>query len=299
MIRRTIIILILLLTSCVKHDIQKIQEDTMYPMEEQYITVPTNKVAILTTKTDTLAILTRSSTVLTPKGAYIDLSMMDNSNNSYSDRYKIWQTVVFEDSKAGDYDYNDLVIHVKIEQKNNNTLISVHPIALGATKKITLGITIDGRDYIIAENCRVELFRNETGFINTFIGGKRIKFEKFAKKNIPTTSCTFGKSLDWFILVDGGTKLYAVSKNYPVAARPYGLIIVDINDPYKYNGYDCGLDWFDYPSEGVSIEAVYPLFFDKNKSFKEIYSNKMEGFYNAIVSEGRIATKECLYAINE
>lgn len=294
-----VVIFIISLTSCIK-DINPIMKEDIsnYPITELLVTVTPNKASIVKFGVDTLAVLTKTKTIAVPKYSVIDIIEIDNSNNNLEERYKLWETVAFEDSRVGDYDYNDLVIHVLIEQKNNNTQVSIHPIALGSTKNITLGLRVDGIDHYISKDCRKDLFNNREGFINTYIFQERVKYEKFAIKNFPLTRSTWGKSLDWFIEVDNGLRLYAVSKNYPTNNRPYGLILIDINNPYKYGYYDCGLDWFDYPSEGIAIEEVYPDFFDKEKTFKLIYSNKHKGFYPAIVAEGKYATKECLYAID-
>lgn len=298
-IKLILIIFTIFLTSCVKDINPIIDKDVNdYPISELVVTVTPNKASIVKLGTDTLAVLTQTRSIAVPKYSEITITEIDNNNNNLKEKYKLWETIAFEDSKVGDYDYNDLVIHVLIEQKNNNTQVSIHPIALGSTKNITLGLRVDGIDHYLSKDCRKDLFKNREGFINTYIFQDRIKYEKFAIKNSPLTKSTWGKSLDWFIEVDNGLRLYAVSKNYPTSNRPYGLILIDINNPYKYGYYDCGLDWFDYPSEGIEIEEVYPDFSNKDRTFKEIYSNKREGYYPAIVAEGKYATKECLYAID-
>ena len=43
----------------------------------------------------------------------------------------------FEDSRKGDYDYNDLIIHVSWSIRENSYTIAVQPIALGSSKKIS------------------------------------------------------------------------------------------------------------------------------------------------------------------
>lgn len=89
------------------------------------------------------------------------------SNNTYS---KYWQVVMFEDSESMDYDYNDLIIHVRNEcqypwEKDYSLQnISIQPIALGSTKTIKLGCILE---YIVSDNVRHDLFNNATGFINT------------------------------------------------------------------------------------------------------------------------------------
>lgn len=50
--------------------------------------------------------------------------------------------VCFEDSRSGDYDYNDLVIHVKYQWNGTRFGFGVHPIALGSTKEVRLGAVV-------------------------------------------------------------------------------------------------------------------------------------------------------------
>lgn len=293
-------ILLFGLFSCSKTSVEEtpivINKD--YPFTELTVDVDKDKAVIVYNGVDTLAVLTEPSTIEVPKFSEITFEEIDNSNNNLGEKYQTWQVIAFEDSRNADFDYNDLVIHTKILQHKNNTQISVHPIALGSTKKIKLGVTIDNKDYILSDNVRKDLFKSIVGFINTDVRMKRHKFDKFAIHNYPTTRSTMGKSINWFIEVDNKLRLYAVSKYDFTDNRPYGLIFNNINEPYKYNKDVCGLDWFNYPMEGVAIENVYPLFFNKDLSFKEIYSNSVSGYYPAIIAdENRVASDDCLYAI--
>ena len=91
-----------------------------------------------------------------------------------------WQVVAFEDSRKGDYDYNDLIIHVSWSIRENSYTIAVQPIALGSSKKIKLGFEkMDGNissvdEVIVAEDCRKDLFEGKEGFINTFSGKEKV-----------------------------------------------------------------------------------------------------------------------------
>ena len=67
---------------------------------------------------------------------------------------------MFEDTQNGDYDYNDLIIHVKNTASNHAyqhpsetwQTIEIQPIALGSTKTIKLGcILSDGSTHMISE----------------------------------------------------------------------------------------------------------------------------------------------------
>lgn len=288
--------ILLLNVSCIKVEIPAKQTSVYYPLSEQTFEVKKDKATVLMFHTDTLAVLTKTSVVNIPVNSEIQISEIDNTNNNLENKYKLFEVIAFEDSKNADYDYNDLVIHAKIEQKDNNTQISIHPIAMGATKNIALGVNIDNIDYFISHNCRKDLFKNKEGFINTCPDKERIKYNNYVVKNFSTKSCTYGKSINWFIEVSG-IRFYAVSKNYSSENRPYGLIFININSGYYYNNTFCGLDWFDYPIESTSIDSVYPDFSNKNKSFKEIYNNKQPGYYEAIKANGNVATDDCLYAI--
>lgn len=306
-------VLFLALTSCERKEIYKAPVvDNLLTTTIQHIEVPEGKIAIVHYYEDTLAILTKTADVVVPKVAQqshssiqpISVEFLENNNN-LGNAYQIWQVIAFEDSEHGDYDYNDLVIHVRIIQNSWKTEFCIHPIALGSTKTIKLGVRIKDTDVILAENCREELFEGLEGFINTDIKGLHHKYENTYKfsENIP---CTYGKDVNWFIEVNNGKRLYAVSKNYPSLnsqRMAYGLIILDINDFYTFgNEKTCGRDWFNYPQEKVHINEVYPQFdllLNSGASFKTIFSKQEEGFYPAInADENRVVTAEgCLYAI--
>ena len=51
-------------------------------------------------------------------------------NGFAGNKAQLFQVVCFEDSRSGDYDYNDLVIHVKYQWNGTRFGFGVHPIAL-------------------------------------------------------------------------------------------------------------------------------------------------------------------------
>ena len=72
---------------------------------------------------------------------------------------------MFEDTQNGDYDYNDLIIHVKHQtdlpwaKEESLETIEIQPIALGSTKTIKLGcILSDGSTHMISDDVRTDLF---------------------------------------------------------------------------------------------------------------------------------------------
>jgi hypothetical protein len=147
----------------------------------------------------------------------------------------LWQTVLFEDSKKGDYDYNDIIIHVNYKTVGTKLTVDVQPIALGSTKDIRIGFIINnnGVDHIVAENCREELFNGREGFINT------VQYDRhysLIKDKVSVDLSEIGSpTITWFIDVDKTsgtyTRLYAAnqdrSKCIDDLGRPYGFALTD------------------------------------------------------------------------
>lgn len=188
---------------------------------------------------------------------------------------QMWQTIAFEDSEVGDYDYNDLVIHCKyqVSSKDKKFGIGVHPIALGSSINITLGckVFVNGvllTEHIFTDNCRDDLFDGQEGFINT---GYKADFhtnyfqENLVIEDIQTT--TLSKySVVWFIEV-AGKRFYAVNNVYGYldeGKRPYGLLFTNTGREYYFDGKTTpeGYNWFAYPFESVRIDDCYPTFND-------------------------------------
>lgn len=232
-------------------------EDYTVPVKEGYTTY-------VLCGEDTLAVANEPITIKIPKKSVagrsgseikIDFGIV-KSKDTYS---KYWQAVMFEDSESMDYDYNDLIIHVKNECKypwnKDYSLqnISIQPIALGSTKTIKLGCILSDRsEHIVSENVRRDLFDNATGFINTQSQSEPIRYKldkwlveyKLAKTARP--------SIAWFIEVEG-KRYYAVSseldyQNYDMfnqQAMPFGIVTYST---------------FTYPEELTSIFDAYPGF---------------------------------------
>lgn len=170
-----------------------------------------------------------------------------------------WQAVMFEDSEVGDYDYNDLIIHVRNEVKSpwgkdyDLLQIDIQPIALGGMKEISLGcILSDKTEHIVSMNVREDLFLGKSGFINTMSKFDPIRYKLepwITEYKLPRNSLS---SIAWFIEVSG-RRYYAISaeldyKNYNMfdsRKMPYGLVV------YSH---------FSYAEEMKSISEVYPDF---------------------------------------
>lgn len=70
------------------------------------------------------------------EGLTVEFVPSDEYPSFEGNKAQMFQVICFEDSYKGDYDYNDLVIHVMYLQKNNIFGFAVQPIALGSSKPI-------------------------------------------------------------------------------------------------------------------------------------------------------------------
>ena len=147
----------------------------------------------------------------------------DEYPNFAGNKSQLFQVVCFEDSRRGDYDYNDLVIHVLYQTRQNIFGFGVQPVALGSTKSIKLGcvvykggkrvfkglITPDGAD------CRSQYFKSMEGTLNTY-DKVNIKVGEYLGSTIRNwdVSKIEGNGpmrVEWYIEVDNGVELYALS----------------------------------------------------------------------------------------
>lgn len=119
---------------------------------EQY-TVPTKAGQITTVKMNgvTLAEASSPMKIWIPRYAQTKAAAAPEVIYTPADEYpngfagnkaQLFQVVCFEDSRSGDYDYNDLVIHVKYQWSGTRFGFGVHPIALGSTKEVRLGAVV-------------------------------------------------------------------------------------------------------------------------------------------------------------
>ena len=170
--------------------------------ESVTVEVPEGKLAVVTLKgtTDTIAILPMTASIMVPSASAfaeaetkakgdpsINVSIINptggmNPGHAYhagfSDSYF---TLAFEDSFKGDYDYNDLVLEIRLDnrkiegKKAPYTLedfigrLHIKPIACGSRNKIGFGIRIgkNGEDILLTDDVRRDYFDGAEGFINT------------------------------------------------------------------------------------------------------------------------------------
>ncbi|MEG2401407.1 MAG: hypothetical protein RSB34_00580 [Muribaculaceae bacterium] len=152
---------------------------------------------------------------------------------SYSN---LWQTILFEDSKDGDNDYNDIVIHANYQIEGNKLKVRIQPIALGSTKDIKLCFKwkqggSESKVVVVAENCRADLFDGRVNFINSRVYNKHYpKFVKEFTMELPNASDVV--DISWFIKVDKQTLIYAVNQNSDKCidenGMPFGFALTDV-----------------------------------------------------------------------
>ena len=237
--------------------------------ENYEVPVKAGYTTIVTEGDDTLAVVNEPTTIKIPKGSIlpsrgesgikVDFAILNNVD-TYS---QYWQAVMFEDTEYGDYDYNDLVIHVKNVLGNGGKEWDLHniyiqPIALGGGKTIKLGCILpDNSEHIITEDVRTDLFHGAKGFINTVNDNTPIRYKLMPQITNYKLAKGTKKSIAWFIEVDG-KRYYAVTSDYHYQrydmlnheGMPYGLVV----------GKDDGT--FKYPQEKISIFKAYPDFSD-------------------------------------
>lgn len=205
------------------------------PIQEGYTTnVLYNGVLVASTS--------KAMTILLPKQAATksgsaEVTVYYQPGTSTISASTLWQTVVFEDSRRADYDYNDLIFQAKYQVTDNNLRVSLQPIALGSTKNIKLGFKwVQGSrqgEEIVVENSREELFGGKTGFINT--RAYDVHYNSFAKQvDVPISGVVDPVQVWWFIEVDNGYRINAINTA--------GADCLDDNlKPYGFAISDCGV----------------------------------------------------------
>ena len=279
--------------------------------EDYTVPVKNDQVTIVKVGEDTIAVAYSEFPILVPKGVKLDVSYADIDKSSgknlargggWGDEWEngweneigvganksqLFQVICFEDSQKLDYDYNDLVIHVKYQQMGNFFGFGVQPVALGSTKDIRLGYKVYKGDILVAESliseykaetkgmtCREQMFNIEgvvqKGILN--VKDSQVNF-KVNRTYLGSTIRSWDISklegngamrVEWFIEVDGGTRLYALSTGHlkqslDEMGLPYGLVITETGITHEEPGKGTvGKDWFNYPQESQSMESVYP-----------------------------------------
>lgn len=270
--------------------------ENIKPFEELKVAVPADSVAIVLYKGDTLAItnidgtsvkvpnvasasLNETRTVSAPSWwnnveiVYKNMSddeikaIQNEIGASVFARSFNRQTIMFEDTKQGDNDYNDFVFQVYQEKISPLDAVSeygdlsvsfgiktlIQPIALGSDKSTVIKLGVDvvyeefgdilSKTYVVSEDVRkdAQLFGNyetKDGFINTTNRDKRFK-----EMEMPTISPMKGNInefnetnfyFNWWIEVNG-EKLYSIPETnltrnnwHNKSGFPYGLVFSEV-----------------------------------------------------------------------
>ena len=281
-------------------------------LSTEQLSVPVKEGCITIVKqgTDTIATATTPMTILIPKSevgtkatyaSNIDMTYVPEAQyankTEFTNSNVLCQNICFEDSKNGDYDYNDLVIHVKYKRQGNVFGFCIQPIALGSSKSFKLGyIVYSGDDvlyegYAASSNCRSDFFNSQDGFINTsvsrkinqIVNGKVSNYTTYLESTAHCWKLTGEQAkqlmrVDWYIELQDGTKIFALSTKYVDQSfdknhLPYGLITTNTGRVYQYEGKPVGKDWFDYPVENTHIKNVYPLLWEWMTTATASYSS--------------------------
>lgn len=267
-------------------------------------------IAVVKSGEEVIATADASTEILVPKDMVVEIRQLTpdefNLTGLETSTFQMWQVIAFEDSRRGDYDYNDLVVHVKYSSRKSNwypntqvVRVGLQPVALGSTKSIALGYDVYAgtecvKTTMVAKDCRAELFGGQAGMLNTYT--RNFTCDHFVYKddtNDPIL-CPAGKaiSINWFIIVDGNVRLNALSTVYTTNLvntdnRPYGIILTHTGYQYTQEGQGIvGFDWFNYPKETISIDEVYPEFGrwltgTYTGTFRSMYTDDKENSFDA------------------
>src|SRR5574344_20262 len=205
------------------------------PVKEGYTTIVTYNGQRLAVTSDPITILIPKEASASSTKAADDskLFVYFEQGTTAVPTSTLWQTIAFEDSKSGDFDYNDLIIHSKYVLSGSKLSVSVHPIALGSTNEIKLGFVWRQGDaqgnVVVANSCRADLFDGAEGFINTEKYNRH--FDSFAKiLNVDVPNSTDPVYVTWYIY-SSGKYINAVNKFGKECVdddgNPFGLVITD------------------------------------------------------------------------
>lgn len=277
--------------SCESHKdlYQPLQTDfeNIAPFASYDVPVQPDKITIVTYGEDTLAITGVPMTIDVPKEALLTRSTTikidfvpatDNKYAGYRKEGMQWKSdfvLMFEDTRNGDHDYNDLIVTVHMNWDGSTT---IYPIAYGAKKTIDLGVGTDREETYVVRDCRANLFKDQSGqYINTLkTDNPRPQMSvadlksKAVNVKIPNGQ---GRMLYWFIETDGPEgreRMYTVlndnatqkidpSKLTDKKGWPYGIAFVGGSIDNMLKKYTGGPY---YPTENTPIQEVYRNFED-------------------------------------
>ncbi|WP_455949440.1 hypothetical protein [Odoribacter laneus] len=279
----------LIVMGCEHKDVyqtKKVDFDNIVPFAAYEVPLKEGMVSIVIYGEDTLAITGIPMNINVPKEAVKNLTKSTApirvvySNEPKFEGYKDCGTIqtdcvlLFEDTRSGDNDYNDLIIWAKKKETRTywpdyivSCEFTIHPIALGAIKNFKLGVVNEqGTEFILAENCREELFKGEKGFINT---ETNVAPKTYPSKMIKTKEWKYNPNvgnttINWFIET-ADERMYIAETNKAVnqsnleqfgneKGRPYGIAFPTTGaNIFKFGGPF-------YATECTPIQQIYNNF---------------------------------------
>ncbi len=118
-------------------------------------------------------IVTRAA-VAPPVSDYLEIvTLAQGAHNFEANSYvKDGNSVImFEDSRVGDFDYNDLVLYVRHSVSGNGSTAKItfriKPVALGSANLIAFGWEDGNGEHMLSDDVRRDFFFGQEGFINT------------------------------------------------------------------------------------------------------------------------------------
>lgn len=268
----------LLFISCSKDLHEDIDLKSISTYESRSLNPKVNETClVLSSNGDTLAISGVQMGIHIAKGENVAISyVIDSKYEEYKNKgvFDEYATVCFEDDIIGDCDYNDLVfkVHSRLIYASNKYKVQfiISPLAMGNSIPLKLGFeTYSGEEYILANDCRDDMFNGEKDFINTELDKPKLTFKDIHTRvyDLGTQDSWNNTRINWFIETNG-KKLYVAAYDHNreyfdyvnSKGKPFGLVIPDVWEFY-------------YPIEKVNINKAYPLFDDwlkgKVSTFKQ------------------------------
>lgn len=242
------------------------------PMAEYVVPVKKGCTTIVSLDGERLAVTRNPLTISVPayalRNAALDVTYSDEDIFGEFAQVSYWNYLSFEDTRNGDCDYNDVVLHCRVKSTHpwNYTgkepckhTVSVQPVALGGSTKVGFGFLYQDaegvvRDYVVTEDIRTDLFNGDVTFpINTDLSKptKKVSNKLTTVFEYTTTRTSF--PVVWFIQTGSG-RLYAVTTNF---GSDKNLDMINAKGvPY---GIALTKKWC-YPVENCNIRKAYPNF---------------------------------------
>ena len=271
--KKTLFFSVLLLGAgaCVKNTVpegSKADLEAIETLADYEVPTRVGMATIVTLGDDTLAVTTQAVTAKVPRYAkeqgLLDVTYSDEEVYMEHASMNYWQYLAFEDTRSADYDYNDIVFHVRLRndkaygQNIWNNSIDIQPVALGSSTPIKIGIlyaeTAGGAliSKILVEDARKELFNGDPRFPINTDPNKEIKQVSRKLTNFFRNTTPIPLRVVWFIEANG-VRLYAATSQ--VDDKSLEMVSKD-GLPY---GISLTQKW-EYPIEKASIDKTYPGF---------------------------------------